>query len=474
MLAHPRTAAACLLAAALCLPALATAGGFEVGVNGARAMSRGGAFTARADDGSAIDHNPGGLINLRGKDLYLSHNTLRSALSFTRGKSVVPGDSVSNVGEDALLEVSNEAPWFALGAMAVFTTDLGTENWRLAVGAYGPSASGYQRWPVGGGQRYMLQELDVLLAYYSAAITYGEPNRWGVGVTLQYAHLLSTNLSLVTDATLAEELNPYYGGNDVLATLSLSDPFAFTAIVGFWMRLTDSVDIGLSGRILPARMNATGDISLTNTPNDSQFSAEQLTIRGSGAALNLVIPPSARAGVRYRSVDSGGEVWDVELDVVYEAWSMMKEYAVDLQGTIQLFGDSPAPDLTLSKAWSDTVAVRLGGTWNAEGGLSVSAGGFYESAAVPLAYTHVDFPSFERYAGSFGVGYTMKKMRFQLGYTRVYQPDRTVDEATAKLYQVRPLNPCPDQCGGYDSVPANAGTFKSAFDIFSLSANVGF
>ena len=81
----------CAVLAVISTSVPAFSGGFEVGVNGARAMARGGAFVARADDGSALDLNPGGLIKLTGIDLYLTHNTINSDLTFTRGPSVIPG-----------------------------------------------------------------------------------------------------------------------------------------------------------------------------------------------------------------------------------------------------------------------------------------------------------------------------------------------------------------------------------------------
>jgi hypothetical protein len=46
-----------------------------------------------------------------------------------------------------------------------------------------------------------------------------------------------------------------------------------------------------------------------------------------------------------------------------------------------------------------------------------------------------------------------------------------VPEATAKGYQIRPLDPCPDACdfgAGWSGVPANTGVFESGYDIVSV------
>jgi hypothetical protein len=75
-----RRPAALLLAAACCLlaagPAGATkyAGAFMETGGGARALARGGAFTAVADDASATFWNPAGLPDIRGRQLMLMHS----------------------------------------------------------------------------------------------------------------------------------------------------------------------------------------------------------------------------------------------------------------------------------------------------------------------------------------------------------------------------------------------------------------
>ncbi len=456
------------------LPPAALAGGFEVGVNGARATARGGAFTVRADDPTAIDHNPGGLSKLHGTHLTLSHNTVHSRLTFTRAESVVAQPELSDPGSpNPLAPVTNQAAWFALGGMLVAVTDFGLKDFTFALGAYGPSAAGKQRYDVKGGSRWMLTELDAVIVYYSAAIAYGRSN-WGVGVTLQLAHQPETRLGLVVDGTTGGPQSPYYSAADVLATIELAAPPAFTAIAGAWWRPVDSIELAVSGRVMPAHLDATGDVALTNTPGGAQFSAKQLEVENSSAALSLVIPPTLKAGVRYIHLDAGREVFDVELNVVYERWSMLENYTVDLEGTIKLFAAAQAPDVIIAKNWNDTVAVRLGGTYHASKALGISLGGYYESAAVPVNYSHLDFPSFARVGLGAGVEVHVGDVDLTLAYAHVFQETRVVDERYGKVYQQRPIAECPDNCDGFDPLPANAGKFETGFSTVSLSGTYRF
>ena len=457
-------------AGSLTTPALAA--GFEIPGNGARSIGRGNAFAVRADDLSAIAHNPAGLLRNKGTELFYGHQLVHQSMTFTRSKSVVARSDT--YASDPFAPTTNADPLFALGGMLVGAFDLGLKNTRFALGVYGPSASGKQTWPIDGGQRYMLTSIEMLLVYYSAAVAYGGEN-WGVGATLQYAQMPLTKMSMVVDGSPGGDLNPYYSANDVEAHIELADMASFSAIVGAWLKLSDSLELAASGRVIPVALDATGQTTLENIPNQTQFPKEKLAIDGSAARLSLVIPPTATIGARYVYRTGDKELFDVELNVVYEAWSMLKEYKVELDGKIKLFAEQDAPDVIIAKNWRDTLSVRLGGTFRVSDMIGVSLGGYYEQGAVPLQYTHLDFPSFDRIGAGAGLQVKLSKVDVALAYNTVMQSDRTVDEKQAKVFQVRPLSDPPESCNGpCDTVPANAGTLSSAINLLSLSVTARF
>lgn len=463
-----------VMLATLCLlPATVLAGGFELPDNGARSVSRGAAFTVRADDLSAIAINPGGLSRLRGTHIFYSHNAIYAPATFTRAASTIATDhAVGPDGEDPLAPVSNEKPWFLLGGMFVASTDFGLDGWNFAAGVYGPNAAGAQKWPLMGGQRYMLVELEALIVYYSLAVSYGKQEKWGVGATFQLAHQMETKLSLVIDGTTGGPQEPYYSPTDALSTISLSAPMAPTLIVGGWVRPVPELEFAVAGRVVPVQLDAAGDITMSHTPG-SIYDAPDLVVTDSAARLKMVLPPTARAGVRYRHLDGDKERFDVEFNVVYEAWSMMRDYKVELDGVIT-FAAQEAPDVTIAKRWKDTLSARLGGTYNFDAPLSLSGGAFYETGAVPTAYTHLDFPSFDRVGLSAGLSGRVGTLSWTVAYSHIFQGTRDVAEAYGKVFQQRPVSECPDGCDGYDAVPANAGKLETSFDIFSASVGYGF
>ena len=482
---HPWIASVAAAAASLLLalgaPApVARAGGFEIPEGGARALSRGGAFTAGVDDPSALLLNPGALIRLSGTHLLYNHVLVWESATFTRQASDLPPGK--DYGFDPLAPVKNDEALFPLGAMLIATSDLGLDDWTFAAGVYGPNAHGAKQWPTEGGQRYMLTSLDAILFYPSVAVAYGDRETFGVGLTLQWVMAPSLNLGLVVDgATAGQQLNAYYGPSDVEARIALSDMTSFSALLGAWWRPTPELEIGVSGRVVPANLNLEGDFTLHNVPGQATFTDAQLKVTNSAASLDLTIPPTARAGVRYRGLDGDREVFDVELDVVYEAWSMIDRYDVHLDGTINLVAGAEAPNALIEKRWMDTLSVRLGGSWNAwqqgDNGLQLSLGGYWESPTVPKNYEHLDFLALDRVGLGAGVTARLSSVRLTVAYSHVFQGSRDVDERYAKVYQQRPLDPCPDQCdsgAGWSGVPSNPGHFESSYDLLAAAIEAAF
>lgn len=86
-----RTAAATALALAVVCPGLARAGGFSVFEQGSKAMSMAGAFTAQADDPSALFHNVGGLAFFEHREVQVGMTLVTSTDESFVGRAPYPG-----------------------------------------------------------------------------------------------------------------------------------------------------------------------------------------------------------------------------------------------------------------------------------------------------------------------------------------------------------------------------------------------
>jgi long-subunit fatty acid transport protein len=473
-----------VVAASTAAPAFA--GGLEVPDRGARALARGGAATAAIDDPTAVDLNPGALSRLRGGHVHYGQDLVWAHTRFTRGRTRIPQDANVTPVADPFAPVENGDALFPWGVTLAATHDLGLDGFTFALSVYGPHGSGSSSYPVDGGQRYMTTGYEGVILFPGVSVAYGTKN-YGFGTTLQAATMPEMRYRLVVDGLQGGALNPLASSAEVEATVEASDPFAPTAIVGAWYRPSPEIEVAVSGRVVPVFFHAEGDLSLANVPGQSAFTPSQLALIGSGAQFDFTLPPTARLGVRYRGgVDdtppgtAARETWDIEADVVYEAWSMFDQVRLDLRGDISLYGREPLPDVALDKRWRDTLSFRLGGDWHAlPDTLTVSAGGFWERGAVPVNYENLDFPSFDR----FGIGgggrvdlptFGGVSPTLAVAYQHVFQETRTVSETYGKVFQHRPLAPCPSDCEGRSGVPANAGRFESGFDQLALALTVAY
>lgn len=482
------------LVSTLLFAAQAQAGGFEIPGIGSKSMSRGAAFVALADDLTALAINPGGLSRLSGTRLLYNHNLIWAPHSFTRAQTGMCEDADCGYGGlnkdkwpgNPNATSSNQNELFGLGAMLALSSDFGLEDWTFAIGIYGPNAFGGMKYPVNGGQRYMLTSMEMVLVYYTLGIAYGIDDLFGVGLTLQYAHLPVSKFGMVVDNAGPGVPSPNYSQTDLLAELDIADNFAFTANIGAWWRIIDALEWGFSARVVPVFLNPEGSVTVRKIPGIDFVNSETSSVEllNTKASLDITLPLTLRTGLRYRYVgDSGKEVFDIEADFVYEGWSSVKAFDVNLEGDVVVTpaaGAQPLPeaglnDLKLDKRWKDTFSVRLGGTVQVlPDMLSLSLGGLWESGATPDQYSSLDFPSFDRYGVGGGLQAKFYGIELSVAYMHVFQEDRTVSEASGKVFQQRPLAPCPDACEEITGVPVNAGVFKTAYHQLNMSLALHF
>ena len=446
------------------LPGAAQAGGFEQGEQGARAVGRGGAYAVAAADPTALHFNPGKLATLRGTRLAYSHNLTFFDIRFDR--QTLPDYWGDPYAGTEFPEERDGQRLFGLAPFLVVSSDFGLENWGFALGVYGPSALGKHDFRPYGPTSFQLTEMNVIMAYYSAAVAWKFRDVFGIGVTLQYVDTPKMDYGLVVDATTADTLRPVPDdtSTQMETVLRLKDRTGFTALVGLWGRPHPRVELGVGGRVIPVFLSLRGPVDV----DKPELVSDDLR-----AQMDLTLPVQLRGGLRYIHPLRNRELFDVEVDVVWENWSVIDAYDVTFSGRIN--GQEVAP-LSIAKNWKDTVAVRIGGDVTAiPGHLSFRLGGGYESAAVPKAYSHVDFPSFNRGTLALGATGGGRGVFLTVGYMHIFQERRSITELESKVYQARPLAPCPDRCaGGVSGIPANAGVFSSRYDILSVMLDVNF
>jgi long-chain fatty acid transport protein len=469
--------------------------GYFNGDLGPRASGRGGAFVARADDVTAVSYNPAGLAKIRGTVFEIGNQFSYNAYDYMRAPTLDYGQSGTAPPLVTFQTVSNGSAWQAADPLLGVVSDLGLPNWGFALAAFAPPGISREQYPLGpgagfdeGGQRYMMVSREAIIIDYAASAAWKHGDTFGLGATLQWITMPRLVYSLVINGSRAPgAFNPVSSQYDLLATTTGSAWFTFNAIVGAWFRPVPSVELALSGQVIPTSMVTNSTLSIA-AQNPSVVGDVTLSRNGDAANdvnVTLPLPLIARAGGRYRGLAGGRERFDVELDLEYETWSRARSFTVDGHGLEATASNVagvaiPVDHIDIAKQWRDTIAFKLGGDINlVPDRWTLRAGAYYETAVAPPAYANIDFPGGPRIGAALGASlFVMPRWEVMLAYQLRYQIGVTVAETDARLYQQTPASPCvaPYQdmntCNpnflGQSGPAVNAGHYSAASHLLTL------
>ncbi len=420
-----------LVALVAAAPTGVRAGGLEFPGTGTEALGRGAAFTAKADDPTAVEYNVAGLARQRGTQLLLDGNLIFDTYDFQRA-GVYP-DNPTNPstpwGGKPFPTVHNVGgPFFA--PMLSLTTDFGRlDRWTFAFALYGPSSVGNTTYPLGvngypSPSRYDFVQAAPLVLYPTLAAAV-RATRWlDLGLELQvvYGHFDLTSVSY-TDLGSGLCPNPEYQPCDSTTHLITSGSTA-TMAAGALVRPAQWIAFGLHVRG-PYTLSTSGKVE-ASSPR-----AAPVPVAPGAVRFTTSFPWVMHAGLRFIYVREAFEKADLEIDLTYENWAAAQ-------------GDGPKVDIpqlglfqdihtTVVHHYKDTFSVRIGAAYNLPihaAVLSLRAGGFYDSSATRPADTRLDFNTLEKWAGTLGLGVAIHGVKLDLAYAYMYSPERIVSNGT--------------------------------------------
>lgn len=510
-------------------PSTARAGGFEYSAAGTRALGRGGAFAARADDPMALFYNPANLADLSGMQLYLNAHLALFDACYRRSQDENYGTNFSGPARNSTFgsigdplpsgydaarfrEVCNSGP-------PGFVPEL-VWTWRImnelgvGVGLVAPAAVGATRWgrPSDGTVRYPdhasgrlpsparygLVEADLLLAWPTVGVGYRPHKRFRIGAAAGFGIGVLNFTSYVRPIGESENFD-----SDVRADLHVTDFFIPRVTVSAHAVPTDALDV-MVGFTWTDDIDAEGRVDLesfvygdetTVGANCRRGAADDPCARRVDGRLDAPQPWQLTFGVRYaqrtrerpddasvierlsgRTEDQmANERWDIELNVVYERNSLVDDFVMTLEGmpvlATDIGPDTPLPETTvLPHRWKDQVSVRLGGDYNLIPGLAAVRAGFhFETPGVEKGYELHDFMPFMRFGGHVGLSLRVGRLDVALAYAYIRNETRTLDRSDARFHQVVAQgNPDPTMRAETDGAVVNAGRYSSSFNVVSL------
>lgn len=505
-------------ASLIALPGVASAGGLFVPGTGPQAQGRAGAFVAKADDPSALFHNPAGFAKMDGWVIQVGVNFVDYDLTFTRdGVYESPaGENLPYAGQP-YAPISDESkpqigigPFQAVPLISV-SGDVGVKNLRVGFGVYAPQAFPNRRFAPDyefqdpnvppPPQRYDIMEQKASTVLPSVAVAYRIMDNLDVGVRGSWGFGEVSAKSYVWGIRNYEE----WVERDGLFEVDVGDNFIPAFGVGALFRVTDNLEIGAAysstvtfdgkgngSSEIGNDLGVGGDPEFIEPENEfPQCEAGGVDQNNLKACVTLKLPQTASIGARWilRGPDRR-EKGDVELDVKWENWKNASDVRVVVDGKSGLTG-LPLNETFLRHGFKDVISVRLGGSYNvpvAGKDLGLRGGVAYDTAAAPDSWQRVDLDGASRVTVGAGVSYWLNNLRLDIGGGYVIEPTREVPSCNPVINQTDNLPGCPPGDGDAPQVdreapdpsqpltgpnnqvenPFNGGTYESSYLLFTV------
>jgi long-chain fatty acid transport protein len=335
------------------------AGGFQLNEHGARAMGMGGAFTAVADDPSAMYFNGAGLTQLYG-------------WNFMVGTSfIAPNSEFRGIYPD-ITSYKTKAQTFVIpNGYATYSSG----DWAVGLSFNVPFGLGTE-WPANWPGRYLALKTDVRAYTITGEGAYKIMDNLSLSAGLEFSFATVT----ITENTPQA---PFPG--DALISLDGKDNSAFGYNFGILYKPISKLSLGASFHS-QIKYNFTGTATTTGASQlASNFPAGAIT-----AALTT--PFNLTFGAAYEVIPE----LKVSADFQYVGWSSYDTLAIDFANV---------PRVASPRLYDNSYIVRLGGEYKLTSTLLIEAGIYYDHNPVKPQYLNPSLRDANRICPSIGVNY---------------------------------------------------------------------
>lgn len=387
------------------------AGGFQLNEHGAKAMGMGGAFTAIANDPTAIYWNGAGLTQLWGTNFILGGTMIAPASSF---RGISPQITEYNTKDQnffpphffASHRISND---FAVGLGFTVPFGLGT------------------KWNDDWVGKYLALNTQLMIFTISPVVAYQITDGLSVSAAFVYSF---ANVEITRKNSLA----PFEG--DAFIQLKGDDNAAFGYNLGLLYKPIETLSFGVS---FHSQVKYDFKGTATSTTDISQLTS---LLPNGDITANLTTPFNLAFGVAYDVLPE----LKFSADFQYVGWSSYDTLIVD-------FKDPNTPDLASPRLYDDSYIIRLGSEIKLSKQFNVLAGIYFDKNPVKPEYLNPSLPDANRFGLS--VGFDVKladNFGISASYLHIIASQLTVDNSTDYFN----------------------GTYNSSANIGALSLSYGF
>jgi long-chain fatty acid transport protein len=442
--------------------ASATAAGFRLPEAGAKAMGMGFAFSAQADDPSAIYFNPAGLVQLEGTNVMVGGTYIReNGGEFTGTTPLTGGATVTETQKDLDFLVPN-----------AYIVRKASPNLAYGVGIFVP---------FGLGQEYKdrnasifrsgVTKIDLQTVVVNPTIAFKLEDYFyfGAGIDYMWAKAKLARTGVVNN-TFPPAAPPADNPVNLYNLDMEGDGDAWGYNFGLLLKPHKDWKLGFAFRSPFTVKIKDGDVTISNIssatiafapafglPAGTTFQAPGVVIPAGGTAGSsfatkgttiLNMPATAVLGLAY-----AGDRLTVEFDIDWTFWSSWRRLDIDIQQQGALLAD-----INSQRSWTNVAAYRIGAEYRVSDALALRAGFVYDQTPVPSSTMDAFLPDADRLNYMAGAGYKYKNWTFDGAYMYVAKMDRDVANQTS--------GPFPSYGTGFN------GTWKG--DAHLLAFDIGY
>lgn len=390
--------------------AQAFAGGFQLNEHGAKAMGMGGAFTAIANDPSAVYWNGAGLTQLWGTNFILGSTMIAPASSF---RGAIP----------QVTEYKTIAQQFF--PVHFFGTHRISNDFAVGLGFTTPFGLG-TKWDDNWVGKYLALNTNLMAFTISPVLAYQITN--GLSVSAAFVYSFAS-----VEITKKNSQAPFAG--DAFIKLKGNDNAAFGYNLGLMYKPIQTLSFGVS-----FHSQIKYDFKGTAESTGAKLLSDKLP--NGDITAKLTTPMNLAFGVSYEIMPE----FKVSSDFQYVGWSSYDTLAIDFKDP--KFADQAAPRL-----YDDSYIVRLGGEIKLSEQFNALAGIYFDKSPVKTQYISPSLPEGNRFGLSLGFDYKfLDNLALSASYLHIFASQVTVTNST-DLFN---------------------GTYNSNADIAALSLSFGF
>ncbi|MFA3781880.1 OmpP1/FadL family transporter [Melioribacteraceae bacterium 4301-Me] len=371
------------------------AGGFQINEHGARAMAMAGAFTAIANDASAIYFNPAGITQLKGTNFYGGLTLIAPSASFT---GPAPSTTKTDMDSQTFTPIN------------FYVTQQIGDNLFVGLSVNNQYGLG-TRWPVNWPGKYLAYDTEIKSFFFTPVVAYKFSNQFSLsaGLVIAYGDVKIIQVSNVGAGDFQTELK----GNKTSVGFS----------AGLMYKPSNEFSIGVS-----YRSSVKWDLEGTAKSTPEGFTHPLLKVfipypKGDVTAP-LKTPQNITVGLGYMPTDQ----LTLAADFQYVGWSSYDKLSITFKNYNVSNPLAPGPSTeSVDRNYENTFIIRGGAEYNLSDVFALRAGILYDRNPVKTEYVEPTLPDANRIGLNIGFGYKLtNNLSIDVAYMFLSFSDRDV------------------------------------------------